>query len=124
VGQGALDYAHQYAGEREQFGMQIRRFQAVRMMLATMGIKVETVRQLVYRAASVLDLKGGSRYALSGSVKAFASETAMEATTDAVQVAGGYGYMKDYPLQKMMRAAQLTQVLNGTIHAHELATLG
>ncbi|MBW1789075.1 MAG: acyl-CoA dehydrogenase family protein [Deltaproteobacteria bacterium] len=124
VGQGALDYATQYAGEREQFGMQIRRFQAVQMMLATMGVKMETVRQLVYRAASVLDQKSRERYGLCSAAKSFASRTAMEATTDAVQVAGGYGYMKDYPLQKMMRAAQLTQVLNGTIHSHELAALG
>jgi alkylation response protein AidB-like acyl-CoA dehydrogenase len=124
VGQGALDYASQYARQREQFGMQICRFQAIRMMLATMDVKMETVRQIVYKAAAVLDQKGGERYRMSSLAKSFASRTAMEATTDAVQVAGGYGYMKDYPLQKMMRTAQLTQVLNGTIHAHELACLG
>jgi len=85
VGQGALDYAAQYSRQREQFGMQICKFQAVKMMLATMNVKMETVRQLVYRAASVLDLKSPERYRMSSLAKSFASRTAMEAATDAVQ---------------------------------------
>ena len=124
VGQGALDYAVRYSKEREQFGMQINKFQAVKMLLATMDEKMEAVRQFVYKAASALDQQSNERNRLSSLAKAFSSQTAIEVTTDAVQVVGGYGYMKDYPQQKMMRAALLTQVLNGTVHSHQLTAAG
>ena len=122
IGQGALNYAVQYSKEREQFGMQIAKFQAIKVMLAEMDAKMETARHLVYKAASDLDEKAKDRRRVCSIAKSFASNMAMEASMNAVQVAGGYGYMKDYPLQKMMRAAQLTQILHGSDHAHALSS--
>ena len=121
TGQGALDYAIQYSKQREQFGRQIAKFQAIRILLAEMATKVEAVRHFVYRVAAALDQNNGDRYKLCSMAKTFSSKMIMEVTTDAVQVCGGYGYMKDYPLQKMMRTAQLTQVLNGSNQSHQLA---
>jgi len=121
IAQGALDYAIQYSKQREQFGRPIGKFQAIRIILAGMEAKVEAIRHLVYKAASVLDEKSNERFRFSSIAKYFASTTAREVTTDAVQVAGGYGYTKDYPLEKMMRNALLNQVLDGSNHAHQLA---
>lgn len=123
LGQGALNHAVQYSKQRAQFGLPIFKFQAVRIMLADMVAKMEAVRHLVYKAASVLDQKSKERYGMGGLAKYFASKMAMETATDAVQVAAGYGYMKDYPLEKMMRYAQLTQILHGSDHSHQLASL-
>ena len=92
-------------------------------MLADMEIRVEAARHLVYKAAAVLDQKGNERFRLCSIVKYFASKIAMEVATDAVQVGGGYGYTKDYPLEKMMRNAQLHQILDGNNHAHQLASI-
>ena len=122
IGQGALDYAIQYSKQREQFGRQIAKFQAIRILLAEMATKVEAVRHFVYKVATALDQNSRDRYKLCSMVKTFSSKMIMEVTTDAIQVCGGYGYMKDYPLQKMMRNAQLTQVLNGSNLSHQLAT--
>jgi alkylation response protein AidB-like acyl-CoA dehydrogenase len=121
IAQGALDYAIQYSKQREQFGRPIGKFQAIQIILAGMEAKVEAIRHLVYKAASVLDEKSHERFRFSSIAKYFASNTAREVTTDAVQVAGGYGYTKDYPLEKMMRNAHLNQVLDGSNHAHQLA---
>ena len=121
IAQGALDYAIQYAKQREQFGRQIGKFQAIQVILADMGARVEAARQLVYKAASVLDQGIKERYRFSSTAKYFASRMAMEVTADAVQVGGGYGYAKDYPLEKMMRNAQLNQIVDGSNHSHQLA---
>ena len=122
IGQGALDYAIKYSKQREQFGLQIGKFQAVRILLAEMATKVEAVRHFVYKAAAAMDQNSRDRYKLCSMAKTFSSKMIMEVATDAIQVCGGYGYMKDYPLQKMMRNAQLTQVLNGSNQSHQLAT--
>jgi butyryl-CoA dehydrogenase len=121
IAQGAFDYAIQYSAQREQFGRPIGKFQAIQVILAGMGAKIEATRHLVYKAAAVMDQNGRERFRFSSIAKYFASKTAREVTTDAVQVAGGYGYTKDYPLEKMMRNAQLNQVLDGSNHAHQLA---
>ncbi|MEJ2588088.1 MAG: acyl-CoA dehydrogenase family protein [Deltaproteobacteria bacterium] len=122
IGQGALDYAVTYSKQREQFGRQIAKFQAVRILLAGMATKVEAVRHFVYRVAAALDQKSEDRYKLCSMAKVFSSKTIMEVTTDAIQVCGGYGYMKDYPVQKMMKGAQLTQILHGSNPSHQLST--
>lgn len=121
IAQGALDYALQYSKQREQFGCQIAKFQAIQVILVDMGARVEAARHLVYKAAAVLDQRSKDRYRLSSIAKYFSSEMAMKVTADAVQVAGGYGYTEDYPLEKMMRNAQLNQILDGTNHSHQLA---
>lgn len=121
IAQGALDYAIQYSKQREQFGRQIGKFQAIQVILADMATRVEAARHLVYKAAAVLDQRGKERYRFSSIAKYFSSKMAMEVTADAVQVGGGYGYTKDYPLEKMMRNAQLNQILDGSNHSHQLA---
>jgi alkylation response protein AidB-like acyl-CoA dehydrogenase len=121
IAQGALDYAIQYSKQREQFGRQIGKFQAIQVILADMATRVEAARHLVYKAAAVLDQRGKERYRFSSIAKYFSSRMAMEVTADAVQVGGGYGYTKDYPLEKMMRNAQLNQILDGSNHSHQLA---
>jgi len=121
IAQGALDYGIQYSKQREQFGRQIGRFQAIQVILADMGARVEAARHLMYKAAAVLDQGGKERYRFSSIAKYFASKMAMEVTADAVQVGGGYGYTKDYPVEKMMRNAQLSELLDGSNHAHQLA---
>ncbi|MBC8179369.1 MAG: acyl-CoA dehydrogenase family protein [Deltaproteobacteria bacterium] len=122
IGQGALDYAIRYSKQREQFGLQIAKFQAVRILLAEMATKVEAVRHFVYKVAAAMDQNSRDRHKLCSMAKTFSSKMIMEVTTDAIQVCGGYGYMKDYPQQKMMRNAQLTQVINGSNQSHQLAT--
>jgi butyryl-CoA dehydrogenase len=122
IGQGALDYAIKYSKQREQFGLQIAKFQAVRILLAEMATKVEAVRHFVYKVAAAMDQNSRDRHKLCSMAKTFSSKMIMEVTTDAIQVCGGYGYMKDYPQQKMMRNAQLTQVINGSNQSHQLAT--
>jgi len=121
MAQGALDYARLYARQREQFGRPIGQFQAVQMLLAGMAVKVEASRQLVYKAASVLDQAGPERRRFASLAKCFASQAAAEACADAVQVAGGYGYTRDYPLERMMRNAHLAQLMDGGNQAHLLA---
>jgi alkylation response protein AidB-like acyl-CoA dehydrogenase len=114
IAQGALDKAVAYAQERKQFGRPISSFQGLQFMLADMATQVEAARALTYAAARAVD--GGVRNVarISAMAKVFASDTAMRVTTDAVQVFGGYGYMKEYPVEKMMRDAKITQIYEGT----------
>ena len=110
IAQGALDFAIHYANERIQFGKPVSSFQAIQFMIADMATRVEAARSLVYKAASQIDEKNENVGKLSAISKYFASQTAMKVTTDAVQILGGYGYMKDYPVERMMRDATVTQV--------------
>ena len=114
IASGALEEAVKYSKERHQFGQAISSFQAVQIMLADMATQVEAARALVYSVAKYID-SGAKHYGKeSGMAKLFASDTAMKVTTDAVQIFGGYGYMKDYPVEKMMRDAKITQIFEGT----------
>jgi len=115
LAQGALEYAVAYAMRRQQFGRNIASMGVIQDMLAGMATKVEAARGLVLRAATAVD--GGDTKSvnrLAAMSKAFATDTAMEVTTDAVQIFGGYGYMKDYPIEKYMRDAKITQIYEGT----------
>lgn len=114
IAQGALDYALRYSRERVQFGQAISSFQAIQHMLADMAIQVEAARSLVYQACRHIDSGVKNISKESAMCKVFASDTAMKVTTDAVQILGGYGYMKDYPVEKMMRDAKITQIYEGT----------
>lgn len=114
IAQGALDEALKYSGEREQFGKHISSFQAIQHMLADMAIQIEAARSLVYSTARFIDSGAKTFSKESAMSKVFASDTAMKVTTDAVQVMGGYGYMKEYPVEKMMRDAKITQIYEGT----------
>ncbi|MFN8193559.1 MAG: acyl-CoA dehydrogenase family protein [Nocardioidaceae bacterium] len=114
VAQGALDYALGYAQEREQFGKPIADFQGLQFLLADMGMKVEAARQLTYAAAGRSERGAKDLTFFGAAAKCFASDVAMEVTTDAVQVLGGYGYTRDYPVERMMRDAKITQIYEGT----------
>ena len=121
IGQGALDYAVQYTKERTQFGKPIFSFQGLQWMMADMDTQVEAARQLTYKTAAVfeqlpknLDRLPKEAIRFSAMAKLFAAETAMKVTTDAVQLLGGYGYVKEYPVERMMRDAKITQIYEGT----------
>jgi butyryl-CoA dehydrogenase len=116
LAQGALDEAVRYAREREQFGKKIISFQAIQHLLADMAIQVEAARALVYAVARYVDQSTNPKEIskVSGMAKVLASDVAMKVTTDAVQVFGGYGYMRDYPVEKMMRDAKILQIYEGT----------
>jgi alkylation response protein AidB-like acyl-CoA dehydrogenase len=114
IAQGALDAAAAYATERQQFGKRIAEFEGVAFMLADMAMKVDASRQLVYRALQACDAGDPRMTYLSAVAKCFASDAAMAVTTDAVQVFGGYGYMKEYPVERFMRDAKITQIYEGT----------
>jgi butyryl-CoA dehydrogenase len=114
IAAGALDEAVKYSRERRQFGKPICSFQGVQFMLADMATQVEAARALVYSAARYIDSGAKNVSKISAMCKLFASDTAMRVTTDAVQVLGGYGYMKEYPVEKMMRDAKITQIYEGT----------
>ncbi len=116
VAQGALDEAVRYAREREQFGKKIISFQAVQHLLADMATQVEAARALVYSVARYIDQEKNPKEIskVSGMAKVFASDVAMRVTTDAIQVFGGYGYMREYPVEKMMRDAKILQIYEGT----------
>ena len=114
LAQGAFEYALQYAKERVQFGQPIAKFQAVQFMLADMATEIEAARQLVYWAAAELDAGSPEGGKLGSMAKYFASDVAMKVTTDALQILGGYGYMKDHPVERMMRDAKITQIFEGT----------
>jgi alkylation response protein AidB-like acyl-CoA dehydrogenase len=116
IAQGALDYALGYVRQRRQFGRPIAEFQGLQFMLADMATRVEAARGLVYRACAVAD-EGDPRGELSmlgAMAKCFASDTAMAVTTDAVQLLGGYGYTKDFPVERFLRDAKITQIYEGT----------
>ena len=114
LAQGALDEAASYAKQRVQFGKPIVAFQAVQHMLADMAIGIEAARSLVYGAAKHIDAHQGDMSKVSSMCKVFATDMAMKVTTDAVQVMGGYGYMCEYPVEKMMRDAKILQIYEGT----------
>ncbi len=119
IAQGALDYAAGYVQERRQFGQAIAEFQGVQFMLADMAMKVEAARQLTYAAAARSERAMSGEPVpdltfMSSACKCFASDVAMEVTTDAVQLLGGYGYVSDYPVERMMRDAKITQIYEGT----------
>jgi alkylation response protein AidB-like acyl-CoA dehydrogenase len=114
IAAGALELATAYAKEREQFGTAIAQFQGVQFMLADMAMGLEAARQLVYRAAAASERDEPSLTFLGAAAKCFASDTAMQVTTDAVQLLGGYGYTRDYPAERMMRDAKITQIYEGT----------
>ena len=114
IAQGALDLAVKYAKERHQFGKSISSFQGIQWMLADMATKVEASRALVYAVAKMIDSGKTGVAKESAMAKLFASDTAMQVATDAVQILGGYGYMKDYPAEKYMRDAKITQIYEGT----------
>ncbi|MCX6430958.1 MAG: acyl-CoA dehydrogenase family protein, partial [Actinobacteria bacterium] len=114
IAQGALDVASKYANERHQFGKPIFDFQGVQFMLADMAMAIAAARQLTYAAASKSESNATDLRFFAAASKTFASDTAMKVTTDAVQILGGYGYVSDYPVERMMRDAKLTQIYEGT----------
>ncbi|MBJ7358384.1 acyl-CoA dehydrogenase family protein [Nocardioides sp.] len=114
VAQGALDFALAYAKERRQFGKPVADFQGLQFALADMGMKVEAARQLTYAAAGRSERNDPDLTFFGAAAKCFASDVAMQVTTDAVQVLGGYGYTRDYPVERMMRDAKITQIYEGT----------
>ncbi len=114
IAQGALDLAVSYAKQRIQFGRPIAENQGIQFMLADMATKVEASRLLVYNVAEMID-RGEQHFSMYSSMaKMFASDKAMEVTNDAIQILGGYGYMKEYPAERMMRDAKITQIYEGT----------
>jgi len=114
IAQGAVDYCLGYVQERKQFGQPISSFQGVSFMLADMAMKTEAARSLIYTAAAQSEQLAPTLTFMSAAAKCFASDTAMEVTTDGVQLLGGYGYTKDFPLERMMRDAKITQIYEGT----------
>ena len=116
IAQGALDASISYAKERAQFGKTLASFQGIQWMLAEMALSVETARTMVYRTASTIDTDPDSPDIpkIASMAKWYASDVAMKVTTDAVQIFGGYGYSKEYPLERMMRDAKITQIYEGT----------
>ena len=114
IAMGALETAAKYVKEREQFGKPIASFQAVQFMLADMATEIEAARAMIYQTAKMID-SGCKNYSKESAMcKYFASDVAMKVTTDAVQLLGGYGYMKEYPVEKMMRDAKIMQIYEGT----------
>jgi alkylation response protein AidB-like acyl-CoA dehydrogenase len=116
IAQGAVDYAARYMKQRNAFGQPIAEFQGLRFMLADMAMRTEAARSLVYRACSVIDAGDPDRdlSMIGAMAKCFASDTAMAVTTDAVQLLGGYGYTTDFPAERFMRDAKITQIYEGT----------
>jgi alkylation response protein AidB-like acyl-CoA dehydrogenase len=116
IAQGALDYAISYLKQRQQFGHPIAEFQGLQFMVADMGMRLEAARGLVYRACSIVDSgdPGGELSMIGAMAKCFASDVAMDVTTDAVQLLGGYGYVRDFPVERFMRDAKITQIYEGT----------
>src|SRR5208282_3349529 len=114
VAQGALEAAMAYAKEREQFDRKIISFQAIQHMLADMAIQIEAARALVYAVARYIDSNPRDFSKVSAMSKVFPSDTAMKVTVDALQIFGGYGFMRDYPIEKMMRDAKILQIYEGT----------
>jgi butyryl-CoA dehydrogenase len=114
IAQGALDLALEYTKNRQQFGQSIASFQGIQFMLADMATQVEAARHLVYTAARAVDAGVKDVSKISAMSKVFATDTAMRVATDAVQLFGGYGYCRDYPIEKYMRDAKITQIYEGT----------
>ncbi len=114
IAQGALDFAVGYVKERRQFGKRIADFQGIQFMLADMAMTVEAARQMVYSAAAKSERNDADLPFFGAAAKAYASDVAMQVTTDAVQLLGGYGYTRDFPVERMMRDAKITQIYEGT----------
>lgn len=119
IAQGAFNYAKEYAKNRVQFGKPIAELQAIQFMLADMAIATEASRQLVYKAVSLID-SGAPDSMFSSMAKCFATDMAMKVTTAAMQVLGGYGYIKDHPTERMFRDARLFQIVEGTNQVQRL----
>jgi len=120
LAQGAFEWALRYTSERRQFGQTVMSHQAVQFMLADMATQVEAARQLVYASARYIDSGAKHVNKIAAMGKVFATDTAMKVTTDAVQLFGGYGYCKDYPIEKYMRDAKITQIYEGTNQVQRL----
>jgi butyryl-CoA dehydrogenase len=120
LAQGAFEWALRYSSERRQFGQTVMSHQAIQFMLADMGTQIEAARQLVYTAARVIDSGAKNVNKIAAMAKVFATDTAMKVTTDAVQLFGGYGYCRDYPIEKYMRDAKITQIYEGTNQVQRL----
>jgi alkylation response protein AidB-like acyl-CoA dehydrogenase len=114
IAQGALDHALAYSRKRVQFGQPVSSFQATQFKFADMGTKIEAARALIYSVARMVDAGARDFSKEAAMAKLFASDVAMEVTTEAVQIFGGYGYMKEYPIEKYMRDAKITQIYEGT----------
>jgi alkylation response protein AidB-like acyl-CoA dehydrogenase len=114
VAQGALDFAIGYVKERRQFGKRLADFQGLQFMLADMAMTLEAARQMVYVAAAKSERNDPDLPFFGAAAKCFASDVAMQVTTDAVQLLGGYGYTQDFPVERMMRDAKITQIYEGT----------
>ncbi len=114
LAQGAFELACDYAQKRKQFGQPIGAFQGLQFMLSDMAVQVEAARNLIYNCAGTIDSKGKKVSRLSAMAKLFATDTAMKVTVDAVQIFGGYGYSHEYPIEKYMRDAKITQIYEGT----------
>jgi alkylation response protein AidB-like acyl-CoA dehydrogenase len=114
IAQGALDFAVGYVKERKQFGKRIADFQGIQFMLADIAMTVEAARQMVYAAAAKSERSDPDLTFFGAAAKAYASDVAMQVTTDAVQLLGGYGYTRDFPVERMMRDAKITQIYEGT----------
>jgi len=113
LAQGALDWAIRYSSERQQFGQSVLSFQATQFKVADMATELEAARQLVYAAARAIDAEMSNVSKFAAMCKVFASDVAMKITTDAVQMFGGFGYCRDYPIEKYMRDAKITQIYEG-----------
>jgi alkylation response protein AidB-like acyl-CoA dehydrogenase len=114
IAQGALDFALGYVKERKQFGSHLADFQGIQFMLADMAMQLEAARQLVYVAAAKSERNDSDLPFFGAAAKCLASDVAMQVTTDAVQLLGGYGYTEDFPVERMMRDAKITQIYEGT----------
>jgi alkylation response protein AidB-like acyl-CoA dehydrogenase len=114
IAQGATDYAAMYARERKQFGQPINSFQAIQLKLADMETQCAAGRELLYQAAAKVDREDPEIGKYSAMAKLFCSDTAMRVTVEAVQVLGGYGYVTEYPVERMLRDAKITQIYEGT----------
>ena len=120
IAQGAIDFAVGYAAQREQFGERIADMEGIQFMLADMASGTEAARQLTYAAAAAVDADAPDLAYWTSSAKLVAGDTAMRVTTDAVQVLGGYGYVTEYPVERMMRDAKITQLYEGTQQVQRL----
>ena len=120
IAQGALDTAVGYVKERSQFGKRIAEFQGIQFMLADMAMTLEAARQMVYVAAAKSERDDADLAFFGAAAKCYASDVAMQVTTDAVQLLGGYGYTRDFPVERMMRDAKITQIYEGTNQVQRL----
>ena len=114
IAEGAFDYALNYVKERKQFGQPVASFQGIQFMLADIATQIEAARHLVFQAATKVDAKAPDLTKIAAMAKLFASDMAMRVTTDAVQIHGGYGYMREYPVERYMREAKALQIVEGT----------